>query len=176
MICGCEIWLPIDVVFGSPPEIPIQSTSNYECDVVNRSQKMYHHVRRATKQKRQLKEIYDKNIWGPSYKKGNRVWLYSPAIPKGKFKKFHTNRGLILLKSLMHIGVMTVMSRNQDENLSFSLSVITKLIYCQTMKTMKVNTNMILCTYMHVWWLTKIRNPPYHIGMEILCRRENDPF
>ena len=36
--------LPIDVVFGSPPNLPIQLTSNYAANLVSRLQHMYHHV------------------------------------------------------------------------------------------------------------------------------------
>ena len=35
------------------------------------------------------KKIYDKKTSGAHYSIGDKVWLYSPAIPKGKFKKFY---------------------------------------------------------------------------------------
>ncbi len=44
--------------------------------------------RKRSSQKRQ-KEIYDRRVTGGRFSKGGRVWLHSPAVPRGKSPKFH---------------------------------------------------------------------------------------
>ena len=42
----------------------------------------------AVEHKRQ-KEFYDRRVHGQPYVDGDLVWLHSPVVPRGKFKKFH---------------------------------------------------------------------------------------
>ena len=43
---------------------------------------MDHHLKRQ-------KEIYDKKAHGHLYNKGDKVWLFNAAVPKGTSRKFH---------------------------------------------------------------------------------------
>ena len=35
------------------------------------------------------KQSYDRHTLAQKYNKGDRVWLHSPAVPRGKSPKFH---------------------------------------------------------------------------------------
>lgn len=50
----------------------------------------YEKVRRHLKiQHRRQKQLYDRKVAATPYNVGDKVWLHSPAIPKGRSKIFH---------------------------------------------------------------------------------------
>ena len=40
-------------------------------------------------QHRRQKQHYDRKVAGTPYTVGDKVWLHSPAVPRGRSKKFH---------------------------------------------------------------------------------------
>ena len=81
--------MPIDVMFGAPEDTP-SSVHQYARELASNLEKAYNNVREHLRvdQCRQ-KDIYDRRVAGPSYACGDRVWLHSPAVPKGRSKKLH---------------------------------------------------------------------------------------
>ena len=86
---GREIRLPIDVMFGKTPD-PVQEHTEYARELRAHLENAYRLVREHTKaaQKRQ-KDRYDHQASGGRYKVGDRVWLHSPAVPRGRSPKLH---------------------------------------------------------------------------------------
>ena len=89
LMFGREVRLPIDVMFGNTPD-PVQEHTEYAIDLRSRLEKAFESVREHTKavQKRQ-KDRYDRRVSGGRYQVGDRVWLHSPAIPRGRSPKLH---------------------------------------------------------------------------------------
>jgi len=81
--------LPVDLAFGLPHS-EATSHSGYAQALQHTVQEAYKHVREDLGHhlKRQ-KELYDQKAHGKPHNKGDRVWLYNAATPKGKTKKFH---------------------------------------------------------------------------------------
>ena len=89
LMFGREVRLPIDVMFGNTSD-PVQEHTKYAIDLRSRLEKAFESVREHTKavQKRQ-KDRYDRRVSGGRYQVGDRVWLHSPAIPRGRSPKLH---------------------------------------------------------------------------------------
>ena len=90
LMFGREARLPIDLMFP-PPEVENDSTpSKYAAELRIRLEQAYHSVRQhmSLRQQRQ-KELYDKNKTGSPLKIGDKVWLHSTVVPRGKSHKFH---------------------------------------------------------------------------------------
>ena len=89
LMFGREIRLPIDVMFGRTPD-PVQEHTEYAKELRFRLEKAFELVRKHTKaaQKRQ-KDRYDRQVSGGRYQVGDRVWLHSPAVPRGRSPKLH---------------------------------------------------------------------------------------
>ena len=89
LMFGREVRLPLDVMFGGPPE-PCEEPTGYAFQLRKRLKEAYELVRQKTQaeQKRQ-KDSYDRRVSGTKFKIGDRVWLHSPAVPKGQSPKFH---------------------------------------------------------------------------------------
>ena len=89
LMYGRQARIPADVVFQIPHDHP-----SYHNQYVTKLQytlrdayqqvreKLGHHLKKQ-------KEIYDKKSHGQCYKKGDLVWLFNSAVPKGRSRKFH---------------------------------------------------------------------------------------
>ena len=91
LMFGREARLPIDVVFGSPPNHnSVQSTNEYSKQMRQRLEDSYNRVRKHMNlQQRRQKDVYDHRTHGNPFKVNDLVWLHSPVIPKGLSRKFH---------------------------------------------------------------------------------------
>jgi len=90
LMFGREARLPIDVMFGLPTgQIPT-SPNQYALTLRHNLENIYHKVRTrmGLKQSRQ-KELYDQKTKGAPFKTDDLVWLFCPAVPRGKPRKFH---------------------------------------------------------------------------------------
>ena len=89
LMFGRESRLPIDIMFGGGPA-PGETPSEYVSQLRERLEVAYRTAREHLKgaQKHQ-KEQYDRKATGGRYSEGDLVWLYSPAVLKGKSRKFH---------------------------------------------------------------------------------------
>ena len=89
LMFGREIRLPIDVMFGKNPD-PVQEHTEYARELRARLENAFGLVREHTRaaQKWQ-KDRYDRRASGGRYEVGDRVWLHSPAVPRGRSPKLH---------------------------------------------------------------------------------------
>ena len=86
---GREAQLPIDIIFGGGAA-PGENHLDYVEHLRQQLEGAYTAVREhmAQSQKYQ-KQYYDRRAVGGRYQVGDLVWLYSPAVPKGRAAKFH---------------------------------------------------------------------------------------
>ena len=90
LMFGREARLPVDVVYGSPPDETFESPSEFALKLRDRLADAYKLVRNNTdvEQKRQ-KLLYDRRTQVSPYTVGDQVWLHSPAVRRGKSRKLH---------------------------------------------------------------------------------------
>ncbi len=86
---GREARLPIDLMFPSSEQRPV-SKNQYVRQLKDQLQKTYQAVRKhGFVQQQRQKEAYDCRSNGNAYQVGDLVWLHSPAVPRGRSRKFH---------------------------------------------------------------------------------------
>ena len=91
LLFGREARLPVDVMFGLPPNVPPQPVHQYSKDLRARLDTAYERVReRLGWRQRRQKMVYDRRRTGRTYGIGEWVWLYCPAVPRGKSAKLHS--------------------------------------------------------------------------------------
>ena len=89
LMFGREVQLPVDLVFGGGPA-PGVSHSEYIGQLHSRLDEAYDIVRRNMQSvQKHEKQLYDRKVTGGRYSVGDQVWLYTPAIPRGRSAKFH---------------------------------------------------------------------------------------
>ena len=94
LMFGRDARLPTDIIHEPPQciaDIPTQQL--YGQYVVNQQEKFlkaFEAVRKSisTKQCHQ-KQLYNQKVHGDPYRPGDLVWLYNPAVAKGKSRKLH---------------------------------------------------------------------------------------
>ena len=86
---GREAKIPADIMFGSSNNADV-STSTFAAELRSRLSEAFSKAREntAVRHERQ-KEFYDEKVHGKPFAVGELVWLHSPAVPRGKPKKFH---------------------------------------------------------------------------------------
>lgn len=88
LMFGREARLPVDVMFGHPAPPPSNCTQYVE-NLRKMLESAYQRVRQhLNTQHRRQKQIYDRKVEGVPYAVGDKVWLHSPAVPRGRSKKF----------------------------------------------------------------------------------------
>ena len=86
---GREVQLPVDIIFGGGPA-PGQKHTDYVAQLSERLEKAYEVVRvNLRTAQRYQKKYYDRKATGGRYQPGDLVWLYSPAVSRGRSPKFH---------------------------------------------------------------------------------------
>ena len=88
LMFGREARLPIDVMYGS--DYPETSLPHYVQKLRKVLTEAFERVRDqvGTQQERQ-QEFYNKRVHGKPHDPGVLVWLFNPAVPRGRAKKFH---------------------------------------------------------------------------------------
>ena len=87
LMFGREVRLPVDVMFGHPAPPP-SSCTQYVENLRKTLESAYQRVRQhLTTQHRRQKQICDHKIEGAPYAVGDKVWLHSPAVLRGRSKK-----------------------------------------------------------------------------------------
>jgi len=89
LMLGRQARIQADLVFQRPQDQPtyhnqyVAKLQQTMWEAYKRVQeKMGHHLKKQ-------KEIYDKKAHGQLHSKGDKVWLFNAAVPKGKSRKFH---------------------------------------------------------------------------------------
>ena len=93
MMFGREMVLPEHLMFNLPvsiEQVP-QESVEYVDHLKKRFQLVYQYVRQhAQKGMQRQKTGYDQKENTPCvFQRGDHVWLYTPAVPRGKSPKFH---------------------------------------------------------------------------------------
>ena len=90
LMFGRKARLPIDIIYKSPcpdEEVPLPE---YVRNLRHVLTEAYERVReRVGKVQERQEELYNRKVHGEPHKPGTLVWLFNPAIPRGKAKKFH---------------------------------------------------------------------------------------
>ena len=90
LMFGREARIPVDLWYDLPDNCQILSHTQYAQNLQRTFRKAYSLVReRVSFKHRRQQEIYNKKVHGKPYVKGELVWLFNPAITRGKSKKFH---------------------------------------------------------------------------------------
>ena len=88
LMFGREAKLPVDLMYGSNPT-EAKPVSDYALQLKMSLQSAYSLVREQCKaEHRRQKALYDEKH-GKPFRPGDTVWLFSPAIPRGRSKKLH---------------------------------------------------------------------------------------
>ena len=89
LMFGREVKLPIDLMYGSNP-IEQATLPEYVQKLKDGLENAYCLVReRCEAEHKRQKSIYDEKVHGKPFNCGDLVWLYPPAVPRGKSRKFH---------------------------------------------------------------------------------------
>ena len=87
---GRDPVLPEDILFNLPGATVPQHEKEYTSHLRTKLQQAYGRVRAHMQQEySRRKDSYDQKIEGKPYDVGDLVWLHSPAVPRGRSRKFH---------------------------------------------------------------------------------------
>lgn len=88
MTFGRQITLPVEVMYGVPPEEEVTVSGNYQAEVLRKLLSAFQeaYCRQGRVADRQ-KQYYDRTVRAQSYGEGDRVWLFSPAQKVGRCPK-----------------------------------------------------------------------------------------
>ena len=90
---GRQATIPVDLMYnlnqGQEKELP-----DYVRQLREGLKEAYALVRnRCESEHQRQKAIYDRKVHGKPFSIGDMVWLFSPAVPRGRCKKFHPWKG-----------------------------------------------------------------------------------
>ena len=81
--------MPLELMYGSPNPAP-RTLTEYAAHLRQNLEEAYQKVRDKMGHKLdQQKELYDQRIHGKPFEPGDKVWLHSPAVPRGRSRKLH---------------------------------------------------------------------------------------
>ena len=89
LMFGRQAKLPVDLMYGmdNTPDVELPE---YVGNLKRTLQKAYEVAREHIGEKQQFqKELYNQKVHGLPFCVGDLVWLYSPAVTKGRSKKLH---------------------------------------------------------------------------------------
>ena len=93
MMFGCELRLPVDIVFGLPETLPTaEATSTYILNLVQNLREVHHSARLKDEAVHQIqKDYFDRKAKGEMFSLGDIVWLLDTVVQCGSGqKKFHS--------------------------------------------------------------------------------------
>ena len=90
LMFGRQARLPVDLMYGVPQKDEVVRPETYAGQLKKSLEKSYAAVKKTfnTEHKRQ-KTLRDRKVHGRPFSAGDLVWLFNPAVPRGKSKKFH---------------------------------------------------------------------------------------
>lgn len=88
LMFGRQARLPIDLMYGTG--VPSSSVPEYVAKMCSSLSNAYELVRQRTESNHgRQQELYDHRVHGHPLQPGEEVWLFTPAVPRGKSKKLH---------------------------------------------------------------------------------------
>jgi hypothetical protein len=107
MMFGRELSMPIDVMYPLPPDTEPVSAAEFAQKMQKKLQYAYELTRRHIKKSAERqKRLYDRKVFGDSYKAGDLVWLVNKQRKKGVSPKLQPNwRGPFIIIT-MHNDVL----------------------------------------------------------------------
>ena len=89
LVFGQELSLPLDCMYPNPQENTTTDIHEFVHNKQQAFQRAFELVRRNLNEKQKRRNaIYNKKVHGPTYKEGQKVLLYHPAIAVGTTSKF----------------------------------------------------------------------------------------
>ena len=89
LVFGQELSLPLDCMYPNPQENETTDIHEFVHNKQKAFQRAFKLVRRNLNEKQKRRNaIYNKKVHGPTYKEGQKVLLYHPAIAVGTTSKF----------------------------------------------------------------------------------------
>ena len=90
LMFGRQARLPIDLMFGLEDSLPVHSPSTYASQTSQSLVEAYQLVRERLQTKHlKEEELYNRKVHGPPLQEGEKVWLFTPAVPRGDSRKLH---------------------------------------------------------------------------------------
>ncbi|CAC5405187.1 unnamed protein product [Mytilus coruscus] len=88
LMFGREIELPVDLLYGQPPQISDNITHQYLAQLIPNLWRIHNIAReKMAAASNWQKQQYDHKIYARQYKVGDAVWVYNPSKAKGKSPK-----------------------------------------------------------------------------------------
>ena len=88
LLHGCEMRLPLDIVFGLPPDTPTEAGPAASLACHNALENAFDYVRtNMDAAHRRQQSIYDRKARGSRYNTGDLVWLFTPVTKPGTAAK-----------------------------------------------------------------------------------------
>ena len=89
LVFGQELSLPLDCMYPNPQEKETADIHDFVHNKPQAFQRAFELVRlKLNEKQRRRNAIYNKKVHGPTYKEGQKVLLYRPAIVVGTTSKF----------------------------------------------------------------------------------------
>ena len=89
LVFGRELSLPLDCMYPEPQDNTTTDLHEFVHNKQQAFQRAFELVRRNLNEKQKRRNaIYNKKVHGPTYRKGQKVLLYHPAIAVGRTSKF----------------------------------------------------------------------------------------
>ena len=88
LMLGREINLPIDIVYGKPPNEEVSEEMNYAMKLRNLLEVSHQHARNHLQQSSlRQRKCYDRFSYGSPYHRGDVVWMINPKKKKSRSLK-----------------------------------------------------------------------------------------
>ena len=90
LMFGREARLPVDIMYRTPSQKEEVPLAGYVSNLRDLLHEAYERVRENVGEVQERQEqLYTRKVHGEHHKPGALVWLFNPAVPHGKAKKFH---------------------------------------------------------------------------------------
>ena len=90
LMFGREARLPVDIMYRTPSQKEEVPLAGYVSNLRDLLHEAYERVRENVGEVQERQEqLYNRKVHGEPHKPGALVWLFNPAVPRGKAKKFH---------------------------------------------------------------------------------------
>ena len=117
LVFGQELSLPLDCMYPNPQENETTDIHEFVHNKQKAFQRAFVLVRRNLNEKQKRRNaIYNKKVHGPTYKEGQKVLLYHPAIAVGTTSKFASPwKGPYIIESCLNDVTFRIKEENSSK-------------------------------------------------------------